>query len=243
MCEQLSVAKKNVLPILYTDFLSHFHVLVDIAHQLLVNTDSYSLTPLQHGPSDIALYITAPTDSYSTSTRRTQKFYDQNFLKCPPFVLDGIHYHIKKTDLPVFPRFRRLAPDHLAAAKQTFARMEEMGLCQRASSTWSSLLRIVLKKDGSLPPCGDYRRLSMQKKLDHYPIPNITDVTTNLHKAKVFFILDILKGYYQVPMNPGYIPRSPTITTPFSTYTFKYLCHLCIMFDRLQHIGLEVRYK
>ncbi|XP_068204720.1 uncharacterized protein [Palaemon carinicauda] len=133
-------------------------------------------------------------DSYSTSTRRTQKFSVQNFVKCPPFVLDGIYYHIKKMDLPVFPRFRRMAPDHLADDKQTVARMEEMGLCQRASSQWSSLLRIVLKKDGSLPQCGDYRRLNMQTKLDHYPIPNITDVTSNLHKAKVFFMLDILKG-------------------------------------------------
>ncbi|XP_068226574.1 uncharacterized protein [Palaemon carinicauda] len=53
---------------------------------------------------------------------------------------------------PVFTRIRRLALDRLAAAKQTFAEMEEMGFCHNASSPWSSTLYIVLKKDGS-PHC------------------------------------------------------------------------------------------
>ena len=58
---------------------------------------------------------------------------------------------------------------------------------------------------------------------DHYPLPNIADVTTYLHGEKIFLKLDLLKGYYQVPMNPPDIPKT-TITTPFGTYTFNYSC-------------------
>ncbi|XP_068238492.1 uncharacterized protein [Palaemon carinicauda] len=43
----------------------------------------------------------------------------------------------------------------MEAAQQTFAEMEEMGVCQKASSRWSSPLHIILKRDGSLCLCRD----------------------------------------------------------------------------------------
>ena len=87
----------------------------------------------------------------------------------------------------------------------------------------ASPLHIVVKKDGSLRPCGDYRRLNMQTEPDHYPLPNIADITTFLHGAKIFSKLDLLKGYYQVPMHPGDIPKT-AVTTPFGSFTFNYSC-------------------
>ncbi|XP_068237199.1 uncharacterized protein [Palaemon carinicauda] len=87
----------------------------------------------------------------------------------------GIYHHIKTTGPSVFTKFRRLASDRLAAAKQTFAVIEEMGLCQKASSPWSSPIQIVVKRDGSIP-CEDYRRLNMQTEPNHFPLLNIADV-------------------------------------------------------------------
>ncbi|KAK3889008.1 hypothetical protein Pcinc_006978 [Petrolisthes cinctipes] len=56
---------------------------------------------------------------------------------------------------PVFSKFRRLAPDKLVVAEQTFAELERLDICQKASSPWASPLHIVTKKDGTLRPCGD----------------------------------------------------------------------------------------
>ncbi|XP_066952492.1 uncharacterized protein [Macrobrachium rosenbergii] len=97
--------------------------------------------------------------------------------------------------------FQRLPPKKLTAAKKTFAEME-MGFCQKASSPWSSPLHIVTKKDGTLHPCRNYRRLNVITEADHYPLPNITKVTTFLYGTKIFSKLDLLKGYFQVPINP-----------------------------------------
>ena len=63
----------------------------------------------------------------------------------------------------------------------------------------------------------------MATEPDRYPLPNIADVTTYLQGAKIFSKLDLLKGYYQVPMHPDDIPKT-AITTPFGTYTFNYSC-------------------
>ena len=101
--------------------------------------------------------------------------------------------------------------------------MEKQGLCQKASSPWASPLHIVVKKDGTIRPCDDYRRLNNITEADHYPLPNIADVTSFLHGATVFSKLDLMKGYFQAPMHPEDIPKTP-IVTPFGTYTFNYSC-------------------
>ena len=101
--------------------------------------------------------------------------------------------------------------------------MEAMRICQKASSPWSSPLHIVAKKDGSLHSYGDYRRLNMITEPDHYPLTNITNVTSYVHGAKIFSKLDLLEGYYQVPMHPDDIPKT-AIAMPSGTYTFNYSC-------------------
>jgi len=77
------------------------------------------------------------------------------------------------------------------------------------------------KADGTWRPCGDYRRLNMITEADHYPMPNIMDLTNNIGTARVFSKLDLLKGYFQVPVHPEDIPKT-AITTPFGSYVFHY---------------------
>ena len=43
-----------------------------------------------------------------------------------------------------------------------------MGLCSKAASPWASPLHMTPKKDCTWRPCGDYRRLNLIKKPDHY---------------------------------------------------------------------------
>ena len=96
-----------------------------------------------------------------------------------------------------------------------------MGICSKASSPWASPLHIVHKSDGSRRPCGDYKRLNLITEPDHYPMPNIADITNSIGNARVFSKLDLLKGYFQVPVHPADVPRTATIT-PFGSYVFHY---------------------
>ncbi|XP_068220029.1 uncharacterized protein [Palaemon carinicauda] len=150
------------LPNLGANFLSHFHLLVDVAYLLLVNADSYMSTPHQPAPSDFALHISAPTDVYAPPPHVVPGILPSRSLPNAQVpAKHGIHHHIKTTVRPVFARFRHLAPDRLTAAKVTFAEMEKISLCQKASSPWSLPLHIILKQNGSLRSCGDYMRLNM----------------------------------------------------------------------------------
>ena len=54
---------------------------------------------------------------------------------------------------------------------------------------------------------------------DRYPVPNIHDFTTNLSGCKVFSKIDLVKGYYQVPVNHADIEKTAVIT-PFGLFEF-----------------------
>ena len=95
--------------------------------------------------------------------------------------------------------------------------MESAGIIRRSSSPRASPLQMVKKPDGSWRPCGVYRRLNTQTIPDRYPLPNIADFSSRLHGSKVFTKLDLTKGYYQVPMSTGDIPKTAVIT-PFSLF-------------------------
>jgi hypothetical protein len=78
------------------------------------------------------------------------------------------------------------------------------------------------KSNGSWRPCGDYRRLNNVTTPDKYPLPNMQDLSTFLYCSKIFTKLDLSKGYYQVPMNEGDIPKT-AIITPFGLYEFLFM--------------------
>ena len=59
----------------------------------------------------------------------------------------------------------------------------------------------VRKKDGSLRLCVDYRKLNMVMKADRFPMPNLTETVFGLHGIKYFTSLDLVRGYYQMPLD------------------------------------------
>ena len=118
---------------------------------------------------------------------------------------------------PVFAKARRLDAEKLESARKEFAAMEAAGVICRSNSPWASPLHMVQKPDGSWHPCGDYRRLNTQTILDQYPLPNLADFTSRLNGCTIFTKLDLTKGYYQVPMAKGDIPKTAVIT-PFGLF-------------------------
>ena len=184
------------LPIIGVDFLKHYDLLVDVRWQKLNHTTTNQLA------------ATASADDYATLKQTFKGVFQGKLGATKAPAKHPVKHYIKTTGPPVYARFQRLAPDRLAAAKRCFQEIEKQGLCQKASSPWASPLHIVVKKDGTIRPCGDYRRLNNITEADHYPQPNIADVTSFLHGATVFSKLDLMKGYFQVPMHPEDMPKT-----------------------------------
>jgi hypothetical protein len=84
--------------------------------------------------------------------------------------------------------------------------MLKRGIIKPSMSPWSSSIVLVQKKsrDNSIKYrfCIDYRSLNAVTKPDAYPIPNITDTLDSLGQSKVFSVLDMASGYFQISVKP-----------------------------------------
>lgn len=76
------------------------------------------------------------------------------------------------------------------------------GLAKPSSSPWSSPCLLVPKSDGNYRFCTDYRKINAVTVPDCFPLPRMEDCIDNLGSAQFVSKLDLLKGYWQVPLTP-----------------------------------------
>jgi hypothetical protein len=88
-----------------------------------------------------------------------------------------------------------------ADVKETLGDMQRHGVIEESDSTWSSPV-VLVRKNGELRFCVDYRKLNDVTKKDCFPLPQIDDTLDTLAGAKWFSTLDLKSGYWQVDVHP-----------------------------------------
>ncbi|GFW35701.1 hypothetical protein TNCV_4435501 [Trichonephila clavipes] len=186
--------------IIGADFLQKFQLLIDLHNRKLID-----------GVTNLSIkgeVATIQENNDLSTVNRASKYF--NLLKLYPdltkpnlvnrVVKHEVKHHILTTGQPVYSKARQLAPDKLKLAKQEFQFMLDNDIIRPSKSQWASPLHLVNKKDGTLRPCGDYRRLNAQTIPDRYPIPRIEDFNHILKDKKIFSKIDLVKAYYQIPI-------------------------------------------
>jgi RNase H-like domain found in reverse transcriptase/Reverse transcriptase (RNA-dependent DNA polymerase) len=210
-------------PILGVDFLARHKLLVDAANRRVLHAKS--LQPLAP-PS-----IPCRRSPFAASVGHITPAVRELLSAFPSVISDGqarpqprhgVEHVVETSGQPLHAKARRLDPDKLRAAEAEFRALEAAGIIRRSDSPWSSPLHMVPKKDGTWRPCGDYRRLNMVTQPDRYPLPSLADFANKLHGCKFFSVVDLVKGYHQIPMAAADIPKT-AIVTPFGLYEYIYM--------------------
>ena len=188
-------------PILGSDFLHHFNLLVEMRKRRLIDGNTeLSVTGYKANTSPISpgFFIAATDDPYQILLRSYPELTNLNFV-----VSKSTHettHHIETTGAPVFSRPRRLPADKLKAAKAEFNHMVQLGIIRPSSSPWASPLHIQLKAFNEVK-----QKLATTSLLVH-PVPD----------AQFSLVADesgtgvgaVLQQQYQQQLQPlAYFPR------------------------------------
>ncbi|XP_054875465.1 uncharacterized protein LOC129351003 [Amphiprion ocellaris] len=120
---------------------------------------------------------------------------------------------------PIHQRSYRV-PQHLVEKLlKEVEEMQRLGVCEPSQSEWCSPVVIVVKKDGSLRICIDFRKLNTMSEFDAYPMPRIDDLLEKIGWAKFITTLDLCKGYWQVPLEESSRPYT-AFQTPAGLFQF-----------------------
>ncbi len=76
----------------------------------------------------------------------------------------------------------------------------ENGLAKPSSSSWSSPCLLTPKSDGTPRFCTDFRKVNAVTVPDSFPLPRMEDCIDSIGSAVFITKLDLLKGYWQVPL-------------------------------------------
>lgn len=80
--------------------------------------------------------------------------------------------------------------------------MLENGIAVPSSSPWSSSCIVVPNPDGCVRLCTDYCHLNAVTVPDSFPLSRMEDCIDNVGLAMFITKLDLLNGYWQVPLTP-----------------------------------------
>jgi hypothetical protein len=121
------------------------------------------------------------------------------------------------TNKPFYQGRRVLAPEEQKGMVNCMEEMKQMGLVRPSRSPWAANVRMVQKKSGEWRLCVDYRDVNKRTvNPDPYLLPKIDCTLDALGGSSYFCSLDLLWGYFQVPLAESSIPKTAFYTPRMS---------------------------
>ena len=119
------------------------------------------------------------------------------------------------------PSFR-YSPAELAEMRAQIEYLLDRKLIDWSSSPYAAPVLFVKKPNGTFRMCVDYRALNRMTQRNQYPLPRIDDLLDQLRGARVFSAVDLMQGYYQIPLAEA--DRHKTaFRTPMGLFEFRVL--------------------
>ncbi|GFV02295.1 retrovirus-related Pol polyprotein from transposon 412 [Trichonephila clavipes] len=128
---------------------------------------------------------------------------------------DLAEYDIElESERAIFAKPYRMSPRQFEILKsEVNSNMLELKIIEPGESNFSSPLVTVEALRKEARPCIDYRRLNKVTRAQFLPLPNIEELIEKVSTAKYISILDLILGYWQIPLSPRAQRYAAFVTT------------------------------
>ena len=126
--------------------------------------------------------------------------------------------------LPKFFKSRTVPLALKGKVEEELDKLESMGIISPVQfSRWAAPIVPVMKQNGGVRICGDYKVTINQANLtDSYPLPRVDELLANLSGGKYFSKLDMSQAYLQLPLDEE-SKELVTVNTPKGLYRYNRL--------------------
>ncbi|GFX70391.1 hypothetical protein TNCV_249131 [Trichonephila clavipes] len=120
-------------------------------------------------------------------------------------------------DVPIRTKPYRMSARQTDLLQEEIKKMLKYQVIEIGESYYASPMILVETPGRDPRPCIDYRKLNEVIRTQFYPLPNIEHRIETVAAAKYITLLDLTKGYWQIPLTPK-AQRLAAFTTSFGTY-------------------------
>ncbi|GFX28473.1 hypothetical protein TNCV_1152821 [Trichonephila clavipes] len=121
------------------------------------------------------------------------------------------------SDKPIKTKPYRMSPRQINILREEIKRLLELGVIEIGQSDYTSPLILVESPNKDPRPCVDYRRLNEITRAEFFPLPNMEEIVEKVSAAPYVTVMDLSKGYFQIPLTPR-AQRYAAFVTPFGSY-------------------------
>ena len=132
--------------------------------------------------------------------------------------------HVSSGTKPYFYRARPVPHSLRHKIEEELQRLQDQKVIEPVRmSEWGAPIVPVLKPDGTIRICGDYKvTVNRAAKPDVYPLPRVGDLFATLAGGKTFTKLDLAHAYQQIPLEKS-SKQYVTINTHKGLYQYNRL--------------------
>jgi transposase InsO family protein len=146
-----------------------------------------------------------PADAVSNFTQLITDFRDVFRIELgrdPPADVEPLRIELIDEGLEErrLPRARRFAPLQQDFLNKHLDLLQKIGVVSPCNAPAAAPIVLVKKKNGDYRMCVDLRKINANTKAYRWPLPKIAELLPYLANARVFASFDLLRGFWQFPV-------------------------------------------